>query len=135
MTTSTSTKTLISSESELKAFLSSVPPSSILYLDLEGNRLSRHGTISIITVLVYPQRVVRLIDVLTLGESAFSTISSSGKTLKTILEDPGITKCVWDVRNDADALWALYHVGLAGVVDIQLLEMRLAPAVRRISAG
>lgn len=27
-----------------------------------------------------------------------------------------------DVRNDADALWALYHVSLAGVTDIQLLE-------------
>jgi exonuclease 3'-5' domain-containing protein 1 len=39
-----------------------------------------------------------------------------------VLEDPGIPKCVWDVRNDADALWALYHVGLAGVTDIQLLE-------------
>jgi exonuclease 3'-5' domain-containing protein 1 len=39
-----------------------------------------------------------------------------------VLEDPGIPKCVWDVRNDADALWALYHVGLASVTDIQLLE-------------
>lgn len=26
------------------------------------------------------------------------------------------------MRNDADALWALYQVGLTGVVDIQLLE-------------
>jgi hypothetical protein len=100
---------------ELEAFLSSVPPSSTLYLDLEGNCLSRHGTISLIAVLIYPQGVVRLIDV-------FTKASNNGKTLKSILEDPDIPKCAWDVRNDADALWALYHVGLAGVTDIQLLE-------------
>jgi len=107
---------------ELEAFLSSIPPSSTLYLDLEGNCLSRHGTISLITILIHPQRVVRLIDILALGESAFTTASDDGKTLKSIFEDADIPKCAWDVRNDADALWALYGVGLAGVIDIQLLE-------------
>ena len=118
----TSTPTLISSAPELQAFLSSITPSSTLYLDLEGSNLSRHGTISLITVLLHPQKLVRLIDVVVLGKAAFNTPSSSGKTLKSIFEDPNIGKSVWDVRNDADALWALYHVGLAGVTDIQLLE-------------
>lgn len=63
-----------------------------------------------------------LIDVLALGKEAFTTASNNGKTLKSILEDPNIPKCAWDVRNDADALWALYDVGLASVIDIQLLE-------------
>jgi hypothetical protein len=36
MTTSALSPTLISSVPELKAFLSSIPPSSTLYLDLEG---------------------------------------------------------------------------------------------------
>lgn len=109
MTTSALTPTLISSVPELEAFLSSIPPSSTLYLDLEGNRLSRHGTISLIAVLIYPQRVVRLIDVFVLGKSAFTTASNNGKTLKSIFEDPDIPKCAWDVRNDADALLTLYH--------------------------
>jgi hypothetical protein len=122
MTTSASTPTLISSVPELQAFLSSIPPSSTLFLDLEGISLSRHGTISLITILIHPQRVVRLIDVLALGKLAFTTASNDGNTLKAIFEDPDISKCLWDVRNDADALWALYHVGLAGVTDIQLLE-------------
>ena len=65
---------------------------------------------------------MRLIDVLVLGKPAFTTALNNGKTLKSILEDPDIPKCAWDVRNDADALWALYHVGLAGVTDIQLFE-------------
>jgi exonuclease 3'-5' domain-containing protein 1 len=122
MITSASNPTLISSVPEFEAFLSSITPSSTLYLDLEGNCLSRSGTISIITVLIHPQRIVRLIDILALGKSAFTTALNNGKTFKSILEDPDIAKCAWDVRNDADALWALYHVGLAGVTDIQLLE-------------
>ena len=92
MTTSASTPTLISSVPELETFLSSIPPSSTLYLDLEGNCLSRHGTISLITILIHPQRVVRLIDILVLGKSAFTTASNNGKTLKSIFEDPDIPK-------------------------------------------
>jgi len=122
MATSTPTPTLVSSVPELESFLSSIPPVCTLYLDLEGKNLSRHGTISLITVLINPERVVRLIDVLALGEATFTTASKHGKTLKSILEDPIISKFAWDVRNDADALWALYHVGLAGITDIQLLE-------------
>jgi exonuclease 3'-5' domain-containing protein 1 len=122
MTTSASTPTIISSVPELEAFLSSIPASSTLYLDFEGNNLSRHGTTSLITVLVHPQEMVRLIDVLVLGKQTFTTTSSNGKTLKSILEDPSIPKCLWDVRNDADALWALYRIDLAGITDIQLLE-------------
>ena len=114
--------TLISSVPGLEAFLSSIPPSSTIYLDLEGDSLSRHGTIALIILLIHPQKIVRLIDISILGKSAFTTASNNGKTLKSILEDPNISKCAWDVRNDADALWALYQVGLAGVTDIQLLE-------------
>ncbi|KAK7428050.1 hypothetical protein QQZ08_005482 [Neonectria magnoliae] len=45
-----------------------------------------------------------------------------GVSLQSILEDPHKPKYFWDVRNDADALWALYGVNLAGVVDVQLFE-------------
>lgn len=122
MGVSTSVASLISTRAGLEAFLSSIPPSSILYLDLEGQNLCRHGTISLMTILLHPQSVVKLIDVLSLRESAFTTTSTDGKSLKSIFEDPNTTKCFWDVRNDADALWGLYNVGLTGVIDIQLLE-------------
>lgn len=122
MASATSPSALISSAADLKAFLSSISSSNTLYLDLEGNRLSRDGTISLITILLYPEKAVHLLDVMTLKDLTFTVASNSGKTLKSIFEDPDIPKCIWDVRNDADALWALYHVGLAGVTDIQLLE-------------
>ncbi|KAK9778956.1 putative Ribonuclease H-like domain-containing protein [Seiridium cardinale] len=92
--------TLISKTAELATFVSSISPSSTLYLDMEGNSLGRHGTITLFTILVHPQGVVKIIDVLLLGESSFHT----------------------DARNDADAFWALYQVSLTGVLDVQLLE-------------
>ena len=96
------------------------PPS--LYLDLEGPNLSRHGSISIIELLVLPRKHVYLIDVHVLGEKVFSTASSDGQTFKNIFEDPGIPKVFFDVRNDSDALYSHFQVKLAGVQDIQLLE-------------
>ncbi|KAH6949506.1 ribonuclease H-like domain-containing protein [Fusarium avenaceum] len=122
MATPASSPTLISSLPDLLVFISSVPPSGKLYLDLEGKSLSRNGTLSLITALIHPTGVTSVIDVQTLGNSTFTTSSANGKTLKAILEDPHIPKYLWDVRNDADALWAHYQVRLKGVTDIQLLE-------------
>lgn len=119
---------VVSSTKALKAFLSSVTKRSTLYLDLEGENLSRHGTLTLITILVKPQNTTRIIDVMTLRSSAFNTLSSDGGSLKSILESPSVPKRMWDVRNDADALWAHYKVGLAAVTDIQLLENASRPA-------
>lgn len=116
------TPTLISSLPDLQVFLSSIPPSSTFYLDLEGKSLSRNGTLTLLTVHVLPSKAASVIDVQILGDSAFTTPGTDGKTLKAILEDPQTSKCFWDVRNDADALWAHHKVRLAGVTDIQLLE-------------
>lgn len=113
---------LISTSSDLQAFLSSIPDSSTLYLHCEGKNLSRGGTLTIVTIRVDPIRVIALIDVQTLGESAFTTANDKGTTLKTILQDPRISKCLWDVRNDVDALWVLFRVPLSGLMDVQLLE-------------
>ena len=112
---------VVSTRSELQNFLGSITDSSTLYLDLEGYRLSRNGTVAIVTILVHPQNVLGLVDVTTLGSHAF-TEAKDGISLQSILENPNIPKYLWDVRNDADALWAHYKVGLAGVTDIQLLE-------------
>lgn len=113
---------LITSVPDLKTFLSSIQKDKTLYLDLEGNNLGRHGSISLITVLVHPGNQTRLIDVQALGSEAFTTPSVEGTTLKSLLENPEVPKFLWDLRNDADALWSLFEVSIAGVTDIQLLE-------------
>lgn len=90
-------------------------PTSPCYVDLEGIRLSRDGTISLVQIFVQEEGVVYLIDIFTLGAKAFTTPGSTGTTLKSILESPSATKYFFDVRNDSDALFSLYGIKLAGI--------------------
>ena len=96
--------------------LSADPPS--LYIDLEGVHLSRQGAISILQILISPQRRTYLIDVHALGSKVFSTAGANGQTLKTIFESETIPKVFFDVRNDSDALYSHFGICLAGIQDI-----------------
>lgn len=98
------------------------PPS--LYIDLEGINLLRHGSISILQIFVLPHGNTYLIDVFTLKENAFLQPAAVGdQNLKQILESSTIPKVFFDVRNDSDALFSHFKIHLAGVQDIQLMEL------------
>jgi exonuclease 3'-5' domain-containing protein 1 len=118
---------LIDTSSLLKAFLEGLtniegePPS--LYVDLEGNNLSRDGTLSLVTILVEPRDKVYLIDVTTLGRDAFDVTASNGSSVRSILESDDIIKVFFDIRNDSDALYSLYGVRVRGIWDLQLMEL------------
>ena len=102
------------------------PPS--LFLDLEGDNLSRFGSISIIQIFAEPNNHVYLVDIHTLGAAAFTTpATAGGTTLKTLLEDISIPKVFFDVRNDSDALFFHYQIELRGVEDVQLMENATRP--------
>jgi exonuclease 3'-5' domain-containing protein 1 len=109
------------------------PPS--LYIDLEGVYLSRHGSVSILQVHVSPDNRRYLIDIHILGGKAFSTAGASGQTLKGILESGSIPKVFFDVRNDSDALFSHFDINLAGVRDIQLMELATRTYNRRLVKG
>jgi len=111
-----------------------------LYIDLEGVKLSRDGTVCLLTVLLTsgPGRErFYLIDIQALQHSAFTTINDRGTTLKDILEDPEILKVFFDVRNDSDALYAHYFVKLEGIRDVQLMESatRTTTPQRKLISG
>jgi exonuclease 3'-5' domain-containing protein 1 len=123
------------------------PPS--LYIDLEGAKLSRNGTVSLLTLYVVPQDTVYIIDIHNLGTTAFSTPATSttiitpvvattltksaesvseakpeeALTLKALLESSTIPKVFFDVRNDSDALFAHFNVRLSYIHDLQLMEL------------
>ncbi|OAF60358.1 hypothetical protein VC83_03560 [Pseudogymnoascus destructans] len=109
------------------------PPS--LYLDLEGIRLSRHGSISIISLYVIPTAKIYLIDIYTLGGAAFSTTNSNSVSLKTVLESPAIPKVIFDVRNDSDALFSHFQISVDGIKDLQLMELASRMGNRAYVAG
>lgn len=113
--------------------LPTTPPS--LYLDLEGTNLSRQGSISILQIRIAPKDKTYLIDIHNLGEQAFSTPGRNGRDLRTVLEDSAIPKVFFDVRHDSDALHAHFHVKLAGVQDLQLVELATRAFSRRYVKG
>lgn len=101
--------------------LPTTPPS--LYIDLEGENLSVHGSISILQLHVHPSNQTYLLDIKLLGRDAFTTPGTGGRTLKQVLESKRIPKVLFDVRNDSASLYKQYQVRLAGIHDLQLMEL------------
>ncbi|RFU81465.1 3 -5 exonuclease [Trichoderma arundinaceum] len=109
------------------------PPS--IYVDLEGVNLSRNGTISILQLYIHPTKKTYLIDVLSLKDRCFSTPGGNGHSLKVILESTTIPKVFFDVRNDSDALYSHFQISLAGILDLQLMELATRTFPRRLVQG
>lgn len=133
------TPTLIDTPAALIAFLDDLPdckgyPPS-LYVDLEGNNLSRQGTISLVTILVHPRNTVHLVDVTTLKEKAFTVEAAGGCTLKKVLESEEMIKAFFDIRHDSDALFALYNVRVGGICDLQLMQLATREFERKYVNG
>jgi exonuclease 3'-5' domain-containing protein 1 len=118
---------MIDSKQQLTAFIDSLPhckgPNPSLYVDLEGNNLSREGTLSLVTVLVEPRRTIHLIDITGLGNDAFATAGSDGRTIKQLLESAEVCKVFFDIRNDSEALYSLHGIRVQGIEDLQLMEL------------
>lgn len=118
----------------LRTLLHVPTPSLPLYIDLEGIKLGRHGSISILTLYVHPETIY-LIDIYKLRETAFTTALANGVTLQKILESPSITKVIFDARNDSDALFAHYKISLDGVQDLQLMELATRKRSKKYVSG
>ena len=123
----------------LREFVESLPDCNenwpSLYIDLEGNDLCRRGTLSLLTILVEPRHTVHIIDVTKLGNEAFNTTDAEGRSVKSILEYDNIIKVFFDVRNDSDALFSHYDVRVAGIEDIQLMELASRTSSKRLVHG
>jgi exonuclease 3'-5' domain-containing protein 1 len=111
----------------LEAIKESPAQPPLLFLDLEGVKLSRHGSIAIMQILAPARGKVFIVDVHTLNQQAFNTQSPDGTTLKGILESTEIPKVFFDVRNDSDALFHHFKISLKCVIDVQLLELATRP--------
>jgi len=96
------------------------PPA--LFIDLEGVNLSREGSISTLQIHIAPQNKSYLVDVHTLGSKAFDTSDKLDNTLRSVLQSELVPKVFFDVRNDSDALYSHFHISLAGVIDLQVME-------------
>lgn len=92
-----------------------------LYLDAEGHKLGRFGTLDMLQLHVLPTQQTLIVDVFTLQQESFIT-HVDGFSLKSVLESENIVKVVFDVRNDSDAMFSHFGINLQGVIDLQLME-------------
>ncbi|KAK8863229.1 3'-5' exonuclease [Apiospora arundinis] len=95
---------------------------SCLYVDLEGTKLSRNGSLSLLTIYSPLARRAFVLDVFTLKSVAFDQTGSRECSIRTILESNRYKKAFFDVRNDSDALFYHFGINLNNVEDIQLME-------------
>ncbi|KAI7107252.1 hypothetical protein KC340_g10494 [Hortaea werneckii] len=109
--------------------------SNSVFVDMEGVNLSRHGSISLIQIYVPQCKEIFIVDIHTLGAQAFEIPGHKHQTLKSVLEGSEIKKHFFDVRNDADALYALFNIRLAHVVDVQLLELASRTGSKHVLRG
>lgn len=129
---------MINTVAALEDFLNGLPSSvdePNLYIDLEGNNLSRHGMLSLITILVEFCHTFHLIDVHVLGKDAFTVSDLNGTTLQHILESANIPKVFFDIRTDSDALFNLFNISVAGIEDLQLMELGARKGSKRLVKG
>ena len=118
----TSTKILTSPGVELDEAIAECCLSPLLAVDLEGISMSRVGLVTLLQVAVDDD--VFLFDVQALStEELFHREVGDEKTLQSILEDPAVTKLMFDCRVDSDALYHQHGVSLNGVWDVQLADV------------
>lgn len=100
-----------------------------LVIDAEGDNLGRSGTLTVLTLYVPALNHVFIIDVLSLDDAAFKTgiPTDSSMNLRYVLENKGLKKLLWDCSSDAEALYHHFNIQLAGVVDVQLLDLATSP--------
>ncbi|KAF9290204.1 hypothetical protein BGZ68_007675 [Mortierella alpina] len=119
---------------KLSAAIDDLSQKDTLYVDCEGDRLTRYGTLY--TVQIYdgnPQRRVYLVDIDTLGRAAFDSISTKGNTLRSLLETKRVV--FFDPRADIDALWNLFQVMPSNVLCLQLAEIAYRRRTEKSSAA
>ncbi|RMY08538.1 hypothetical protein D0868_04745 [Hortaea werneckii] len=121
--------------SMLEALASLESSSNSIFVDMEGVNLSRHGSISLIQIYVPKCKDIFIIDIHTLGAQTFDIPGPKRQTLKGVLEGSEFKKYFFDVRNDADALDALFSIRLAHVVDVQLLEVASRAGSKHLLRG
>ncbi|KAF9767146.1 hypothetical protein IL306_000346 [Fusarium sp. DS 682] len=98
--------------------LSTKPPS--IYLDASD---IGSGELTNLHLFIPPTRSLYLVNLRRLGENAFSPIGNTKTSFREVLESKDIPKVGFDIRDISRLLFRQYNVSLAGIHDLQLMEL------------
>ncbi|RSL37982.1 hypothetical protein CEP53_015296 [Fusarium sp. AF-6] len=94
------------------------PPS--IYLDASG--IGKDELVDL-HLLIPCTNTLYLVSIKRLGGAAFSAVDSGDISLRVILESRHIPKVGFDIRDVSQLLFRQFNVSLAGVYDLQLMEL------------
>lgn len=106
-----------------------------LYIDMKGPALGRQGSISILTILLQPQRRLFAFDIFVMSKEAFSVTCVHGLSLANLLESTRISKTMFDARSCSDALFGLFGIQMRSVEELQLFELLARSSSRKYLNG
>lgn len=125
-TTMRLTSTYIDSPASLAQPLHALTdPKRSLYVGCKHSHVDGRLTMSILQLFIPHKNHVYLLDVQTLGKTAFTTDihqETGGTTLRSILESLTIQKVFFDVRAASHLLHTHFGIALRNTQDVQLLE-------------
>ncbi|CAK0827933.1 unnamed protein product [Prorocentrum cordatum] len=101
---------LIDTVGECQAAVAQLETENVIAVDIEGIDLGRQGEVCLIQVYGVSSPSVLLFDVFTMGPDAFD---SGG--LRRLLESDTVTKRIFDVRADGEALNNYHNAKLRAV--------------------
>lgn len=97
-----------------------------LFLDVDDRRICRIGLLVTLTLHINAlgQSHTYIVHIHVLEDRVFSIPTINGPyTLRTIPKNVVISKIFFDVRRDADALYAHYGIAFVDIIDLQLMEL------------
>lgn len=91
-----------------------------IYLDASG---IGNDTLDGFHLFILPTNTLYLVDLIRLGDAAFSTVGDGEMSLRLVLESKSIPKVGFDIRDLSRLLFRQHNISLAGIYDIQLMEL------------
>lgn len=94
-----------------------------LFFDINVTNPGEDASISMISLFIRRITKVFVIDVLKLGDDAFTATSLADNSLKLLLEPAAVTKILFDVGNASAALFNRHGIRLNGIKDLQVMRL------------
>jgi hypothetical protein len=120
---------LVDSADELNLVAKDLDSYDMVAFDAEGVDLGRTGALTIATMQGFNEdnqdtnSPIYVIDVHVLGGAVVFSKENEEPSIRSVLEDPNITKVTFDCRADSDALFHQFGgVKLTGSIDLQVFD-------------
>lgn len=119
--------TIVTSAEALTATVQEAFRQEVIGLSVKSPSLGKDGVITTLEIQM-KQDVVHIVDLVELSPTV--AFNDDPFALKSLLQNEGIIKLVFDVSNMGNTLWHAYGVRLCNIVDLQLFQMTLIPTAK-----